>query len=63
MFVWLSSFGFVEKRLPSCFFYGVVPSLCWRFPSIILCRTGFVERYGVNLVLSWSILAPPSMEI
>ena len=32
------------------------PSLYWCFPPIIFCRTGFVERYWVNLVLSWNIL-------
>ena len=30
--------------------------LCLCFPSIFLCRAGFVERYCVNLVLSWEIL-------
>ena len=33
------------------------------FPSIILCRAGFVDRYCVNLVLSWNILFSPSMII
>ena len=37
------------------------PSLYWSFPPIILCRAGFVERYCVNLVLSWNILVSPSM--
>ena len=39
------------------------PSLYWCFPPIILCRAGFVERYWVNLVLSWNILVSPSMVI
>ena len=39
------------------------PSLCWHFSSIIFCRAGFVERYCVNLVLSWNILFSPSMVI
>ena len=26
------------------------------FPSIILCRAGFVERYSVNLFLAWNVL-------
>ena len=30
---------------------------------IILCRVGFVDRYCVNLVLSWNILVSPSMVI
>ena len=38
-------------------------SLCWSFPSIILCRAGFVERYCINLVLSWNILVSLSMII
>jgi hypothetical protein len=32
-------------------------------PSIILCTAGFMERYCVNLVLSWNILLSPSMVI
>ena len=39
------------------------PSLYWSFPPIILCRAGFVERYCVNLVLSWNILVSPSIVI
>ena len=37
--------------------------MCWCFPSIILCRAGFVERHCINLVLSWNILFSPSMVI
>jgi hypothetical protein len=37
--------------------------LCWCFPSIILCRAGFLERYCVNLVLSWNVLVSPFMVI
>jgi hypothetical protein len=33
------------------------------FPSIILCRDGFVERYCVNLFLSWNILVSSSVVI
>ena len=33
------------------------------FSSIILCRAGFVERYCINLVLSWNILFFPPMVI
>jgi hypothetical protein len=39
------------------------PSLCWSFPSIILCSARFVERYCVNLFLSWDILVSLSMVI
>ena len=40
-----------------------LPSLCWHFQTIILCRNGFVGRYYTNLVLSWNILVFPSMVI
>jgi hypothetical protein len=40
-----------------------VPSLCWNFPSRILCRAGLVDRYYFNLVLSGNILVSPSMLI
>jgi hypothetical protein len=39
------------------------PSVCWSFSCIILCKARFVERYYVNLVLSWNILVSPSMVI
>ena len=39
------------------------PSLYWCCPPIILFRAGFVDRYWVNLVLSWNILVSPSMVI
>jgi hypothetical protein len=38
------------------------PSLCWTFSSVILCLTGLVERYCLNL-LSWNTLVSPSMVI
>ena len=38
-------------------------SLCWSFPFRILCRDELVERYCLNLVLSWNILVSPSMLI
>ena len=40
-----------------------VPSLCWSFPSRILCRAGLVDRYCLNFVLSWSILVSSCMLI
>jgi hypothetical protein len=61
--LWLSSFGFVERRLLLAFTRVQFPSLCWSFPSIILYRAGFVERYCVNLVLSGNILVFPTMVI
>ena len=38
-------------------------SFCWCFLFIILWRSWFVERYWVNLVLSWNTLVSPSMLI
>ena len=66
MFVCLSSFGFVERRLHSWFFKDIVSLLCWCFPSIILCRAEFVERCYVlfiYLFLSWNILVSLSVVI
>jgi len=37
--------------------------LCWVLPFITPFRVGFVERYCVNLVLSWNVLVFPSMLI
>ena len=63
MFILLSSLGFLERRFLSWFLYGVVfPSLYCSFPSIFW-RFGFVERYCVNLVLSWNTLVSPSTVI
>jgi hypothetical protein len=33
----------------------------WRFPSSISCRAAFVDRYSLNLLVSWSILSSSSM--
>ena len=51
----LCEFGFVME-------YFVFP-LCCTFPSIILCRDGFVVKYCLNLVLSWNALVSPSMVV
>ena len=53
MLVWFSSFGFIVRRLISCF----------SFTSIIPCRAGLGERCCVILVLSWNILVSPFMVI
>jgi hypothetical protein len=37
--------------------------LCWSFPSSTLYRTGLVERYCLNLYLSWNVFVSPSMVI
>ena len=57
--MWLYFIVFVE-RLLSCFFYGLVSLLVLVFSIYYLCRAGFVERYLVNLILSWNILFSPS---
>jgi hypothetical protein len=36
---------------------------CWSFPSRIPCRIGLVDRYCLNLVLSWNNLLSRSMLI
>jgi hypothetical protein len=46
------------------FCYGMINFLCFlgcSYPlcvgvSIILCQSGLIERYCLNLVLSWNIL-------
>jgi hypothetical protein len=53
MFAWPSFFGDCWKITFLLFL-----SLCWSFPLIILCRVGFMERYCVNLVLSWNTSDP-----
>jgi hypothetical protein len=46
------------KKITFSLFLG-----CWSFPSVILCRAGFVERYCLNLFWSLIILVSPSMII
>jgi hypothetical protein len=68
IFALLSSFGFVERRLLSCFVYGLAsfvvlafsiyyPLKDWIYGDI-LCKFGCV-----NLVLSWNILVSSSIVI
>jgi hypothetical protein len=33
------------------------------FTSRTFCRTGFVDRYCLHLILSWDILVSPTMVI
>ena len=42
---------------------GSFRSLCWSFPSVILFRDGFVERYCVNLVLPCNIFFSPAIVV
>ena len=42
---------------------GELASLGCCFPSITFCNAGFVDIYRLNLVLSCTILFPPSMVI
>ena len=60
MFVWLSSFGFVERFL-SCLFLGCSFSPCVGVFHL-LSFLG-LKRCCVNLVLSWNTLVSPSMVI
>jgi hypothetical protein len=63
MFLWVSPFSFILRCLISCPFFGAVTFLVLEFHSRILCRVGLVDRYCLNLVLSWNILVFPSMLI
>jgi hypothetical protein len=56
IFLWKEDYFLAFPRV-------LVPSLCWSFPSIILCRAGFVEGYYINFILSWNILVSPFMII
>jgi hypothetical protein len=47
----------VELCIP-CIFFGVINHLV--FPSAIFYRARLVDRYCLNLVLSWNILFSPS---
>ena len=62
----------LDVKLCLCFFWekiNFLPSQGCSFSSyvgfsfIILCTAGLVERYCLNLVLSWNILIFPSMVI
>ena len=73
MCLWLSAFDFVVRCLISCLFFGVGTFLvlefclfvCFIFVFVlrILCKTELVDRYCLNLVLSWNILFYPCMLI
>jgi hypothetical protein len=65
MFMFVSLFFAGIGLLISCVFLDVVLLylLCWSFPSSVLCRAGFVDKYCLNLVLSWNSLCSPSMMI
>ena len=62
MFVWPFLLSLLKDYFLT-FFRVSFPCLCWCFSSIILCSAGLMERYCVNLVLSWNILFSPSMVI
>ena len=66
LFLYLSGYlllGLMKEGDYLAFFRVSFPFLYWSLPLIILCRAGFVERYCVNLVLSWNILVSPSIVI
>ena len=58
-----SSFGFVVNRLISCFLGVVVFFLVLDFSFYYPCMTGLVEKYCLNLVLSWKFFVSPSVVI
>ncbi|KAL6084470.1 hypothetical protein STEG23_031147 [Scotinomys teguina] len=39
----------------------IFPVISWNLPSSAFCKAGFVDRYCLNLVLSWNVLFTPSM--
>ena len=45
------------------FLWVQLASLGWGFPSSTFFRTEFVDRYYLNLVLSWNVLFSPLMVI
>lgn len=61
LFVFLSFGLLVWYYLFSVFswVYLIFPGL--NFPSITFCRTRFVDRFCLNLVLSWDVLFSPSI--
>jgi hypothetical protein len=61
--LWFSPFGSVVRCIIPCLSLVQVPSLSWSFPSRILCMVRLVDRYCLNLVLSWNILASSSILI
>ena len=64
MYVWFPYFCFACGELCiSCVFLSEGNLLGLVFPTCIFCRTGFVDRYCLNFILSWNILFSPSVLI
>ena len=62
MFLWLFFWGgVVKRRLLSCCLYGEVSLFMLVLSIFILCWAGLVERYCVNVFLSWTIWVSPFM--
>jgi hypothetical protein len=59
----VSSFGFVERRLLSCFFLGCSFPTCVGVFHLLSFVGLVVERYCINLVLLWNILVSLSIVI
>lgn len=60
--MFLLLFWFTVRRLFILYiFLGVVKF--FRFPSIILCRSGFVNGYCLNFVLLWNVFVSASIVI
>jgi hypothetical protein len=56
-------FDFAMSCLICCVFLGVVTILVSSFSFYYPLRAGLVERYHLNLFLSWNVLVSPSMAI
>ena len=64
MCLWLSPFGFVVRCLISCPFFGAGIFFVLEFSfQVPLCKAGCVDKYCLNVVLSWNILFSPLMLI
>ena len=63
MFVWLSSFGFVERRLLSCFCHGIISLILLEFSLYYPLKDWIHGKILYKFGLSWNTLISPSMVI
>jgi hypothetical protein len=65
VYVHFLCFGFSSFKLfiskTNVFISCVFRNLRWEFSFITFCISGFLDRCGTNLTLSWDILFSPSM--
>ncbi|KAL6032075.1 hypothetical protein STEG23_000408, partial [Scotinomys teguina] len=52
---------FASSRSRAFSFNLIDLSIGCNLPSSAFCKAGFVDRYYLNLVLSWNVLFTPSM--